>query len=52
MVVNARKGMTAVASVKMGNAAAILLMVLRVFGNSLKDSYTGTLFSAILGRKT
>lgn len=40
------------ASVKRGNPTAILLMVLRVDGKLLSDSYTGMLFSEILGRNT
>ena len=44
------KGITAVTTVKIGNPIKILLIVLRMVGNSLNDSYTGTLFYAIFGR--
>ncbi len=43
-------GMTAVTAAKTGNPTAILLIVLKVDPNSPTDSYTGILFSLILGK--
>lgn len=50
-MVNAIYGMTAVAAATTGNDSANLFTVLRVAPKSLKDSYTGTLFYEIFGRK-
>ena len=44
-------GMTAVAAATTGNDRANLFTVLRVAPKSLNDSYTGTLFYEIFGRK-